>query len=78
VGVDSLECFEQEKVGRKAKYKRRKEVEKIKRRMCTKIKFEKKVSQRKENTKWEMLLRKRKRRRRKRKKENPKREFVIE
>jgi hypothetical protein len=32
-----------EKVGRKAKYKTRKEVEKIKRRMCTKIKFKKNV-----------------------------------
>jgi hypothetical protein len=31
VGVDSLECFEEENVARKAKYKRRKEVEKSKR-----------------------------------------------
>ena len=34
--------MKKKKVGRKAKYKRRKEVEKIKRRMCTKIKFGKK------------------------------------
>jgi hypothetical protein len=70
-------CKQKKKVGRKGKYKRRKEVEKNQKKLCTKIKVQKECPKEKKIQNGN-LLRKRKRKRRKRKEENPKREFVLE